>query len=281
MEKVAGVVILFNPDSSIIENIKSYIDQVEELLLFDNSTKKSNLINELPSQNKIIYYSKHTNMGVGYALNYAAGYFVKKGYHYLLTMDQDSIATPNMVLNLLRSCKEINKVGIISPKHIGRFDPYPTNESIEEKLVVMTSGNILNLSVYTKVGSFADYFFIDYVDTEYCMRLNKNGFKVLTNNAVALYHNEANVSKRNFFVGVVFPYNHSAKRLYFKVRNRCYLRDKYKKDYPKYFSYEFPLFKNMLIKILLFEDDKVKKIHYALKGYFDYKKKVYYSPFDK
>ena len=37
---ISGVVIIYNPEIKLIDNIISYIDQVDKLFIFDNSTDK-------------------------------------------------------------------------------------------------------------------------------------------------------------------------------------------------------------------------------------------------
>ena len=39
--KVAGVVVLYHPDESVLENIKTYIDDIDLLFAVDNSDKKN------------------------------------------------------------------------------------------------------------------------------------------------------------------------------------------------------------------------------------------------
>ena len=279
---VFGLIVLHNPQRSYLSNICSVHEQVSELMIFDNSLKTASWILDFTKmKEKIIYRNFKKNMGVAFALNYAADYSIHNGFTFLLTMDQDSYATPGMVKKMLGSVKNTDDVGIISPYHKNKISTHKVpGTEIEDKLVVMTSGNLLNLNAYQKVGPFREDFFIDYVDTEYCMRLKKNNFRVVRVNSVPIYHNEANVSKKKVFGKGVYPYNHAPRRLYFKVRNRFYLRDLYKKTFPDYFEYEYPLFRNMLIKILLFEKERIKKIKYAIKGFIDYKRGVNYSPFD-
>jgi GT2 family glycosyltransferase len=44
----------------------------------------------------------------------------------------------------------------------------------------MSSGNLLNLAAFKQVGAYNESFFIDYVDHEYCLRLKKKRFSILT-----------------------------------------------------------------------------------------------------
>ena len=279
---IGGVVVLYEPQKEYLLNIDSYLNQVHKLIIFDNSiTINAWLLDFLTDRNKIVYKSFQRNLGIAFALNYAADFFIKSGYKFLLTMDQDSKATPDMVNKLYNVIKDNNDIGIISPYHLNKLNTHKIPEvEIEEKLVVMTSGNLLNLKAYKEVGPFKNEFFIDYVDTEYCMRLKMNNYRIIRVNSALIYHNEANVSKKSLIKRIVYPYNHSPKRMYFKVRNRFYLRDIYKKIFPDYFNYEFPLFRNMLLKIILFENKKIKKIKFAIKGFIDYKRNITFSPFD-
>lgn len=43
----------------------------------------------------------------------------------------------------------------------------------------ITSGNLLRKEVFEKVGFFDDSLFIDLVDTDFCMRLNEKGIKMI------------------------------------------------------------------------------------------------------
>jgi len=280
-ENIAGVVILYNPENNLVENINSYLNQINYLFIIDNSKKLNTSIKDYFKTNKIVeYIFNNGNLGVAECLNISAKKALKRGCSHLLTMDQDSKAAPDMLSQMISTTSGLQNVGIISPFHINKFETKDIpQETFNEELVVQTSGNLLNLSVYQTVGPFLEEFFIDYVDTEYCLRLKKNNFKVVRVNNALLYHNEADITKRNFVSKKIFPHNHSPIRLYFKTRNRFYLRDYYKKDFPEYFKYEFSLYRNMIIKIILFEKNKMKKIKFAIKGYLDYLRNVKHSPF--
>ena len=68
--------------------------------------------------------------------------------------------------------------------------------------------------------------------------------------------------------------NHNPIRRYYITRNRHYLYDLYKDDYLDYCALELSRTKHELIKIILFEKDKIKKLKYIYKGYRDYKKGI-------
>ena len=275
INSIAGVVLLYNPDKDVIENILSYIDSIDFLYIIDNSKESSekvlNFIND--HFEKIEYVFNQENIGVASALNIAVEKALNDGFHYLLTMDQDSMATPNMVERMLSIQNNFDNVGIISPTQIDKFhSPLSNAIEINEKLVVMTSGNLLNLSVFKIVGPFNEELFIDFVDVEYCLRLKQNNFKTIQIKSLELLHSEGNLTAKSFLGKTVYPHNHAAFRWYYKTRNLFYINKLYGKNFPQYFSEEFKLFRNNIIKIILFESRKREKLWWMIKGFYHFKK---------
>lgn len=70
--KLAGVVILYHPDDSVIMNISTYIEELDVLYVLDNSEIPAEAIaskiKEFPNAH---YVAFRDNMGISYALNYA------------------------------------------------------------------------------------------------------------------------------------------------------------------------------------------------------------------
>jgi len=245
---VAGIVVLFNPDDSVVTNINSYINQIKELVVYDNSDSPNynvvNLIKTIPS---VCYYSENRNCGVGCALNYGARWAIKNKYRYLLTMDQDSVASPDMINILLNSTKNINKKGIIAPFYENRYKTENQKMNLVSEIpFAKTSGNLLNLSAFAEVGKFKDEYFIDYVDLEYCMRLRINGFKIVQVHDAVLYHNEGDLEKRKFIFSDIYPWNHHPQRWFYKIRNLLFLEEEYKQHYPWFFRREKIKYSNSL-----------------------------------
>jgi rhamnosyltransferase len=273
---VAGVVILFNPDKNIIGNIESYINQVSELFIVDNSETESVIVKEYVDSNKMVnYFFNGKNLGVAAALNIAARKAIEKKYSYLLTMDQDSIAPDNLIEVMLQTTIEYDKAGIVSPLHSNIFKTHQKhiNRGISKVDAVMTSGNLLSLDAYKSAGVFNEDFFIDYVDVEYCLRLKSKGFNIYKVHSIVLEHKEANISESKILNRKVYPTNNDPKRIYYKTRNLLYLNSIYRKEYPQIVRDEIRVNIKNLAKILLFEKQKVLKAKMVLLGIKDYMKK--------
>ena len=276
MIKLSMMVTLYNPDKENINNINKYLKYIDKIYLVDNSSiDNSNLFNH----KKIKYIPLMENKGIATALNVAAREAIKDKYRWLITMDQDSFLSEDNYNKLSeylnKNIKNLDKVGIISPRHTVKNIELKTNgEDVEEMLDVMTSGNLLNLDLFKKIGGFLDWLFIDCVDTEYCLRLNKLGYKVLRLNYVNMKHNLGNQEVHYFFKKRMVCSNHNYVRRYYQVRNNYYIIDLYKDVYPERCEQFKRDQKGQLRRVILFEKDKIRKLRYMYKGYKDYKKGI-------
>jgi rhamnosyltransferase len=265
---IAGVTVLYNPENTIIENVNSYIEDVGILYVVDNSDYKNiELIERLKKIDKIIYIDNKGNKGIAHALNRGAKEAISEGYDFILTMDQDSKASKlmmSMLLDCLDLCK-ISKIGILSPFHASKYHQKSMQKGCVVKQMVMTSGNLLSLEAYKHIGPFKDELFLDYVDNEYCLRLQKYGYSVIQVSDAILYHNLGELSMHNFFGKKIYCYNYTPIRYYYRTRNVIVTNRQY--GYVDY-SYLKELFKDS-IKITLYETNKLKKFKYIYLGIID------------
>ncbi len=271
--KIAGVVVFYNPSSENIKHINKYLKTVDKLYAVDNSDDD---IERVKSSDKIQYIKLGENKGIAYALNVGARNAIKDKFKYLLTMDQDSKVTANNVEEMKKfiSKTDMKDVGLVSPyQDIDSKDDVKNGE-VEDMIEVMTSGNIINLDAYEKIGGFKDWLFIDCVDTDFCMNLHKHGYKVLRLNNVIMKHELGNLVVHKLF-GKEYPcYNHNPIRRYYIVRNNLYINDMYKVLYPDYCAWLLRVQKGQVKRIIVFEKNKFKKLKMMYKGYKDYKKGI-------
>jgi len=271
--KLAAVVVFYNPSNKNIKNIDNYIDIIDKLYVVDNS--EDNDI-KIESNKKIEYIKLGENKGIAYALNIGAKKAIEDGYNYLLTLDQDSKMNKKIIENMLsflKNTKEKN-IGLISPYQDIDSKEDIINGDYEDMIEVMTSGNIIDLKAYKKIGGFKDWLFIDCVDTDYCMNLHKNGYKVLRLNNIVMKHELGNLKVHKLF-GKEYPcYNHNPIRRYYIVRNNLYINSMYKDIYPEYCKRLLRIQKGQVKRIIAFEKNKIKKLKMMYKGYKDFKKGI-------
>lgn len=273
--KIAAIVVLYNPSNKIKDNILSYLNNIDKLYVIDNTVNKNNE-SLLPKSKKIKYISNNKNLGIASALNMGAKEALKDGYHWMLTMDQDSKFKGNNLQGMIDWLDNNNQpnIGLISPWHSLNITKYKTSESLEYVDSVMTSGNIINLDAYKHIGGFKDWLFIDGVDFEYCFNLKLNNYSVIRLNQYELIHGLGNIVTEKFLFKNITHSNHNYIRRYYITRNYLYLNNIYKNNFKNNCKDIMKEVKRDVIKVLLLEKDKYKKIRSMIRGYLDYKKGI-------
>ena len=284
MCKVAAIIVSYNPDSNLFDSINLLLNQVEKVIIVDNGSKEK-YVKYIKSINedKIEIILNKENLGVATALNIGVRKALENGYEWILTMDQDSKASPDMVKKMFNVYNSINReerkdILSIFPNFVDeRIQSIEENSNMNSYEYVdadITSGNLLRKEVFEKVGFFDDSLFIDLVDTDFCMRLNEKGIKMIKIRDAVLYHSLGESKTIKGILGSFNTSNHSALRRYYMTRNRFYIWEKYKGLNSFTLNRDKKLFKKEFVKIILGEKDKLNKIKMVLRGYKDYKKGI-------
>lgn len=287
MCKVAAIIISYNPDNNLLDSIKLLINQVEKIIIVDNGSesekkKNINLIKDINNEKIKIIFNQE-NLGIATALNIGVKDALKQGYNWILTMDQDSKVSSNMIEEMFEvysTIDESERKDILSifPNFVDeRIQSIEENSEMNAYEYVdadITSGNLLKAEVFDKVGFFDDSLFIDLVDTDFCMRLNEENIKMIKVRDAILYHSLGESQTVKSIFGKFNTSNHSALRRYYMTRNRFYTWEKYKDLNSFTLNRDKKLFKKEFIKIILGENDKINKIKMVFKGYKDYKKGI-------
>lgn len=271
--KIAAVIILYNPDDDFISNINSYVNFIDKLYIVDNSSKKSLNNFDLLEEEKIEYIFNNENLGIAKSLNMVADLAIKIGYNYLLTMDQDSkFLNFEKYLNCLQNL-DFHDIAIVSPNPT--YDKNKSTETCEYELVdkTITSGSILNLSLFNKIGKFDENLFIDEVDFDYCLKARMLNYNILLFKNIHLAHSFGTVieNKNN---RVQYP----PIRVYYITRNRLYMASKYSNFDKKYYGYRRSFYEAVykkFFRILKHEDNKLLKIKALSRGVFHFLIKRY------
>lgn len=273
MIKLAGIVTLYNPDKEVKKNIESYLDSIDKLYVIDNTPDKENK-NVLPNNDKIQYIFNNKNVGVSRALNMGAKMAIKEHYDYLLTMDQDSRFKKNSVKKMIEYIESYKgkDIGLVTPWHVINTNPQKPESDIDYPIEVMTSGNIISLKAYKKIGGYKDELFIDGIDFDYCMNLNIHNYKVIRLNYIELKHDLGNIEIKHYLRRDFVCSNHNYIRRYYIVRNTLFVCKWYQEYYKEYTDFLKRGLRGQLMNVVLFEKDKFRKLRNMYRGYKDYRR---------
>jgi rhamnosyltransferase len=267
--KISAVIVLYNPViEEIILNIRSYL-LVEKIYVIDNSEEKNSHIQKILKEEscKIEYIANKENLGIAKALNIACQQAIIDGYEWILTMDQDS-----QFLNFthfLSCAKKIihqeKDIAIITPNHSHLTMPDTKGcDYIDKKEIVITSGNLVNLQIYQEINGYEEEFFIDMVDYDFCLKILEKNYKILFLSNHYILHELGTIYKRKNLITqkVKEKIEHPPLRIYYNTRNTLYLITKHK-SVPFLKTINI-LFIHEITKIVLYEDQKIKKIYAKL-----------------
>jgi len=268
----SAVVILFNPENSVFDNIVTYVHHVKSLYVVDNSTMKHTLNKRLLSFKNVKIIHTGGNIGISKALNMGLEYAYHENHKWLMTLDQDTSFDPKDIDLFFDSFYKINnnKIALVSPLHNKKSIKTHLENPFIEKEVVMTSANIVNVKIAKEVGAYNERFFIDEVDHEFCFKLQKNSYKVLQNASIAVNHT----------LGTQYKYNsgiklYSSMRLYYMMRNYLYLKKNYYQEHVSFFKQRDKYLLKFFINQIIYGDHRLQNIKMMIKGILDYKSNTY------
>lgn len=276
--KFAALVVVYNYDFiQLKQNIDSYITEIDHLYIIDNSD-----VNLLPQDGfigaKYSLVQFGNNRGISYALDYGCKRAFDEGYSWVFTFDQDSKVGKDyidrMVAYVLQTSTSFaDETGLIAPLvDLQTLNAkMKTNIEIEVVNVAMTSGCLLNLSIYNQLDGFRKELFIDWVDNDYCYQLKLRKYVIVRLNKCVLLHHLGDCKEYRLFGKHLFYItHHSYIRYYYKTRNALYLSFKYANKLPKE---SLMLVKSIFvdfIKILFFENSKGRKVRFIVLGLVDF-----------
>lgn len=278
-----AVVVSYYPVAAIIENVSALLDQVDEVVIVDNGsgTATQELLEGLSCFPKVSVIYNEENLGIAAALNAGVKHAKAAGHQWVATFDQDSKVTPGMIMTMLKAYDaypEKERVASLSPRYRDKTTGSNWGSRLKsprckalpyaESLVVMTSGNLVKLSIFDVVGYFNEALFIDQVDHEFCLRCATHGYKILEVNDAILEHGLGSPTQHKVFWIKLSASNHSALRRYYIARNGIYVYKKFLFSYPAWVAKDaYAVFKEIIV-LMLFERDRRQKLVAICRGVF-------------
>lgn len=268
---VFAVIVTYNGDANLLNNIKSLEKQTQEIVVVDNNSQTD--------MNEVITYCKNNNIqivfndknyGIATALNIGAKIGREKNYKYLLTMDQDSILDENAVDEMIKVIEKDDSIWSVGTNYLN----LSCEEDFIPKDVLITSGNLTYMNIFDKVGGFNDILFIDCVDFDFSLSIRKMGGQIGIATNAKMTHKIGEKTEGSFLFFKIKLSQHSAFRYYYMYRNHYYIIKKYKKDFAK-FCFKKSIFQFILTLLILFlHQDKKNKIKALRKGKQDSKQLI-------
>lgn len=281
-KNISAVIVTFFPDSSFPERVSRIARQVDQVVIVDNNSNKK--IQRVLEGIKNSYVKVHLirndkNVGVATALNIGFRWARDRHYAWALTFDQDTVVEEFMVPKLIQAHKlfrDKDKIAVIGSN---RIDPNSQRIMVSKKgpdvflreeKTLISSGSLMSIDVFNKIGPFRDEFFIDSVDHEYCLRARAKGYKNLIVLEPLMKHTIGQ-GEVHFIIGKkIQASNHAPFRWYFITRNTLILAKEY---FIKNFCWSIWSLARFIAGIgvmIIYEKKRFKKLKFIYLGFIDF-----------
>lgn len=273
-----AVVVTMQPDPDVIEHIRTLAGQTMRVIVVDNGSGPDavSTLDAIAAMPAVDLIRNPENLGIARALNQGAEAAAALGAEWLLALDQDTEPGQEMVriaADCFESYPEHDRVAVIGsastaalPQTSGQADQ--GRPWIDVKYVI-TAGSFVPLAVFRALGGFRDDLFVDYVDIEFCLRARARGYRVLACRTPAMTHRVGRPTVRRIGGRAVKTTNHTAVRRYYMTRNRILIWRCYWRTDTRFVVRDIVVSRIELLKVLLFEQDRRRKMRAILAGTVD------------
>ena len=212
-----GVVVVYDPDMDVIENIKGYAPYIDKLIIWDNSPLELNLHNVIMEQlhsieDKILWQGTGKNRFIAPAINFAWNYAKENGYDYILTMDQDSHWHDfAKYRRLIEEDTGHNQPCVYTP-YIYGCDKWTIKDKKQKRQIFINSGTVYPVDILTAIDGVDEMFPLDALDHDTSIRVREAGYEIICLTECVLQHTMGNPTTARLLP--IKANNYSAKRTY-------------------------------------------------------------------
>lgn len=269
VDDVCAVVVTFHPCMDVFDNLAKACSQFRKLIVVDNGSEEP-MLEDLHRASEAIGFeliANGCNLGIATALNIGVRRAAERNCQAVVLFDQDSTVTDGFLEAMLaafESNPRRDKVAIVAPRHWDRNAESwlaPQRCPDGSLRVTITSGSMIPMSVLSNCGWFDDDYFIDMVDTEYCLRVRSRGFMILLAESAGLLHSVGTLKEHSLLgLKTYRASHHSAARRYYITRNRLVTLIRYWR-FERSLAYHVP--KSIVLDaiiIALYEKQSLRKI---------------------
>lgn len=285
---ICGVVVTYHPEETVGENLRAMVRECGRVVVVDNGSPEETG-RRMASVPGVELLPLGTNLGVATALNRGAARALEQGCTWIVTFDQDSRPQPGMVAALWATHGTLPRAAVIGPRiqeagsqaaryrwvrprphWPGLFQRIPcAGRDLEEVTMLVTSGSMVELALWRELGGFDEALFIDYIDTDYCLRAIRASRSVAVSAGAVLEHRLGDRKSRQLLGREFRPTHHAAFRHYTIARNRVRVWRRHALAAPHWALFDLCFAGFNTFRVLVFEPAKLPKLKAMLLGTWD------------
>ena len=283
MSETHALVTLYNPSEKEFNNCRILSQQVDTVILCDNSQESHETV--FQNEKNIIYITKNENLGLGAAFNVALknDTYGWKDDDLFIFFDQDSQIGEGYIQALQDEYRKIEtlipNLGCLGPVFYntsnGRTERPRQKKNITDETYevsnTITSSLMMRYGNLKRIDFWNEKVFLDLADWDLCWRMQKAGMVCCMTEKVVLHHSVGNGEKK---VGPIKLRVGQPFREYYQTRDALYLLQE---NYVP-LKMRLRLIANVTIRPVvhyLMLDDKKSRMKFIRRGINDYKKGVH------
>ena len=283
MSETHALVTLYNPSEKEFNNCRILSQQVDTVILCDNSQESHETV--FQNEKNIIYITKNENLGLGAAFNVALknDTYGWKDDDLIIFFDQDSQIGEGYIQALQDEYRKIEtlipNLGCLGPVFYntsnGRTERPRQKKNITDETYevsnTITSSLMMRYGNLKRIDFWNEKVFLALADWALCWRMQKAGMVCCMTEKVVLHHSVGNGEKK---VGPIKLRVGQPFREYYQTRDALYLLQE---NYVP-LKMRLRLIANVTIRPVvhyLMLDDKKSRMKFIRRGINDYKKGVH------
>lgn len=283
MSETHALVTLYNPSEKEFNNCRILSQQVDTVILCDNSQESHETV--FQNEKNIIYITKNEILGLGAAFNVALknDTYGWKDDDLIIFFDQDSQIGEGYIQALQDEYRKIEtlipNLGCLGPVFYntsnGRTERPRQKKNITDETYevsnTITSSLMMRYGNLKRIDFWNEKVFLDLADWDLCWRMQKAGMVCCMTEKVVLHHSVGNGEKK---VGPIKLRVGQPFREYYQTRDALYLLQE---NYVP-LKMRLRLIANVTIRPVvhyLMLDDKKSRMKFIRRGINDYKKGVH------
>lgn len=264
-----AIFVTFNPDADFSKHLSQVLSQFPFAIIVDNASQSSavEMLRCLANNPRVILEVNPSNLGIARALNQGVEIALLKQFSWVVTFDQDTcigddfFETIFKIYEITRGTQVMIGGNYWNTSTQRDFVPNTASERLfRERKTLITSGTLMPLSLFDKIGMFREDYFIDSVDHEFSLRARASGYRMLITCRPLMKHSIGSSSSRISRSRLLLSFHHSAKRKYFIARNTVFTAKSYFLQEPAWCLRQAWRLLSDLASIVLLEENKQKKI---------------------
>jgi rhamnosyltransferase len=270
---IAAVVTAYHPDGRLAAVIESALLNCASVVVADNTPGDAPSLADQLDDPRVQVLRSGRNRGLAGALNLGLEH-VTEGARAVLFLDQDSVLPPELVDGLLAHLDEPS-IGVVGPIPVdvatgGKYERLAgRHATVDDRPSIITSGMLVRRDVFEHVEGFREEFFVDCVDTDFCLRVRRSGTRVVRDAALVLPHSIGSGRDHRLGPATVRVLHYPAWRHYWIARNGIVLSREFGRTERGFVITNALFIARWLVVTAMFDDQRRASVPAVLRGLHD------------